>query len=154
MKDESILRTTVNIEENTLNEIKEKCKEKDISVTSLIKKCVKKYLDNMKKDEFKSHALTYQMDGPVYKKFHIKLKSYEYDVYSDAKKVIRLSFSHIVSISLERFADLFLDGDLGDTYPLTGYSKFYIYQNDCSCFVFLWGFSLDEVQITLPPGLK
>jgi hypothetical protein len=60
MKSDMILRTTVNIEINLLNDLKKKCKEKDLSVAFVIKKSVKLYLDVMKKDDFKGTTLTYQ----------------------------------------------------------------------------------------------
>jgi hypothetical protein len=151
MKNEMILKTTINVEESILKELNKKCKEKGVSVSGVIKKSVKKYLDSMKKDDFKWHTLTYQKDGPKYKKFHISLLAFEYDSYSDAKKVSRLSFSLIVAIALEKYADLVLYGDLGDTYKLWGYTKHCIVVNNCTYYTFSWGFSLKSVEIKLPP---
>jgi hypothetical protein len=156
MKSDMILRTTVNIEINLLNDLKKKCKEKDLSVAFVIKKSVKLYLDVMKKDDFKGTTLTYQPKGPTYKKFHIKLKSFEYDVYSDAKKVSRLSFSHIVGIALERYADLVINGGDTevDTYPLYAYTKYCMIDDNCTYYAFSWGISRNEVKITLPPVVE
>jgi predicted DNA-binding protein len=154
MKDECILRTTINVEEQMLTNLKSLCKEKGVSVTYVIKKSIKLYLDEMRKDEFKWHTLTYQKDGPVYKKFHIKLKAYEYDSYSDAKKVTRLSFSYIVAIAIKRFGDIILEGDVMDSYPLNAYTKYCIVDDNCTYYVFSWGISRNEVQITLPPVVE
>jgi hypothetical protein len=151
MKDEMFLKTTINIETGMISDLKRKCKEEGVSVTSVIKKSVKLYLDAMEKETFKWHTLTYQQDGPTYKKFHITLKPFEYDTYSDAKKVTRLSFSHIVALALEKYADLVLYGDLSDTYPLQSYTKHCMVINNCTYYTFSWGFSIKTVEIKLPP---
>jgi hypothetical protein len=151
LKDEFILRTTINVESELLELLKEKCKELDVSLTSVIKKAVKMYIDNMEKDDYKWHTLTYQKKGLSYKKFHIKLKAFEYDTYSDAKKITRLSFSHIVAIALRNFSEIIFSGDYEDTYPLYGYSKYYFTEDNCTYLVFSWRISRKEVNITLPP---
>jgi hypothetical protein len=154
MKNEPFLKTTINIEEQMILELKRKCNEKGVSVTSVIKKSVKMYLDTMKKDEYKWSTLSYQEDGPIYKKFHISLKPFEYDTYSDAKKVTRLSFSFIVAIALGRYAELILNGELGDIYPLQSYSKYCINNDNCTYYVFSWGISRNSIEITLPPVVE
>jgi hypothetical protein len=152
MKGDTFLRTTINCNEELLIDLKQRCKEKDVSVTFLIKKAVKLFLDNMKKDDYKWCTLTYQQKGLKYKKFHIKLKAYEYDVYLDAKKVTRLSFSHLVALALGTFADQILDGEEEvDSYPLSAYSKYCIVDDNCTFYVFSWGISRNSVEITLPP---
>jgi hypothetical protein len=151
MKQETFLKTTVNIEENLLTELKQMCKQKGVTMTALIKQSVKVYLDHMDKNEFQWHTISYQEDGPVYKKFHITLKPYEYDTYSDARKVTRLSFSYIVAIALRQYAFRILNDDLGDTYPLQAYTKYCIVDDNYTYFVFSWGISRNSVEITVPP---
>jgi hypothetical protein len=108
----------------------------------------------MVKDEYKWHTLSYQKDGPTYKKFHITLKPFEYDTYSDAKKVTRLSFSLIVAIALQRYAELVLYGNVSDTYQLYGYAKHCIENEFCTYYTFSWGYSPKSVEIILPPVVE
>jgi hypothetical protein len=67
-----------------------------------------------------------------------------------------LSFSHIVGIALERYADLVINGGDTevDTYPLYAYTKYCMIDDNCTYYAFSWGISRNEVKITLPPVVE
>jgi hypothetical protein len=151
MKNDTLLRTTINFEADRLEYLKERCEQKSVSVSSVIKKAVKMFFDTMNKDDYEWCTVSYQKKAPRWKKFHITLKAFEYDTYLDAKKVLRLSFSFIVALAIDKFSDLILNDECVESYPLWGYSKYCIIDDNCTYYVFSWGISRNEVKITLPP---
>jgi hypothetical protein len=151
MKSDMILETTVNFEAERLENLKLKCEEKGVAVSLVIKMAVKMFLDSMKKDEYKWSTVKYQKESLRWKKFHIKLKPYEYDTYMDAKKITRFSFSLIVAIAIDNFSEIILNNEDVESYPLWGYGKYCIVDDNCTYYVFSWGISRNSVKITLPP---
>jgi hypothetical protein len=130
MKSHFILRTTINMNAVLLDELKEKCKERDVSVCGVIREALRLYFDECTKIADAWHTVSYQKKGPEYKKFHFRMTAREYDSYLDFKKFHRLSFSFIVALALEKFAELVLSGELKNSYPLQGYTKMYIQKNN------------------------
>jgi hypothetical protein len=153
MKDEMNLKTTINVEANRLQNLKQLCEVHGQSVSTVIKKAVKLYIDNLNMDEYKWCTITYQEKAPQFKKFHITLKPYEYDVYMDIKKITRFSFSLIVALAIDKYLDIILQqtDQIPDSYPLFAYSKYCTHKNNCTYLVFSWGISLTKVEITIPP---
>jgi hypothetical protein len=139
MKSEVNLRTTINFNCEKLIYWKEKCNKHGISITDLIKKSLALYLRNEKKLTNKWHTISYQEKGLSYKKLHFTMKPAEYDIYMDAKKFHRLSFSFIVTIALDLYANVIIEGKDEQCYPFYGYTKIYIKKNNYTFFILCWG---------------
>jgi hypothetical protein len=149
MKSDFFVRTTLNIEESQLNELRKRCEEKDMSLSVVIKKAVKLYIDVTQKGESKWHSVSYQQKGRKYKKLHFSMTTIEYDTYIDLRKLNRLSFSYIVALALQMFLDEIFSEEPKDSYPLLSYGKFCIKKNNCTFHVFSWGIPLEPVTLTI-----
>jgi hypothetical protein len=150
MKDDLILRTTINLDAAKLTDLKVRCDEASVSLQAVIKKAVKLYIDSANMTQPKWHTITYQDDGPVYVKQHFSMLPHEYDTYMDIKKLHRLSFSYIVALALEMFFELILAGDIPQSYPIFAYGKFCITKEDCTFWIFSWGIPTKTDTLELP----
>jgi hypothetical protein len=150
MKDDSVLRTTINVKAPDLEYYKERCEGEDVSLKVVIKKAVRLYIEfsTGKKPEW--HTITYQDDAPEFKKLHFSMSACEYDTYLDIKKLHRLSFSYIVALALEMFFEQILEGGRVQSYPHFGYGKFCIEKEDCTFWVFSWGIPTKTDTLELP----
>jgi hypothetical protein len=150
MKSETNLRTTLNVESNRLENLKERCEMAGLPLQVVIKKAVKLYIDAADFEKPKCHTITYQDEAPLYVKLHFSMLPFEYDTYMDIKKLLRLSFSYIVALALDMFLEQILAGDMIQSYPLFGYGKFCITKKDCTFWVFSWGIPTETDTLELP----
>jgi hypothetical protein len=150
MKDDLILRTTINMNSTRLEYMKERCDEAGLALKAVIKKAVKLYIDSANFEKPEWHTVTYQEKGAVYVKQHFSMLTHEYDTYMDIKKLHRLSFSYIVALALEMFFECILAGDIPQSYPIFAYGKFCITKEDCTFWVFSWGIPTKTDTLELP----
>jgi hypothetical protein len=139
MKSDFILRTTINLNADMLNKLKEKCSEYKVNLHELIKEALRCYIKENEKIKDLWCTVSYQQKGVKYKKLHFKMTAREYETYLDFKKFHRLSFSFIVALALEKFADLIILGEVKDSYPISGYTKVYIKKENYTFLILCWG---------------
>jgi hypothetical protein len=149
MKSDFTLRTTINCNEAMLLDLKSRCKEKNLSSSAVIKKSLQLYLQDCKNIKNLWHTITYQQKGCKYKKHHFSMSGYEFDTYLDLKKFQRLSFSYIVALAIEKYADLILEGIAEDSYPPSGYTKLHIEKNNYSFFIQCWGIPKEPLTLEI-----
>jgi hypothetical protein len=149
MKEDDFLRTTINFELNRYELLEKKCFDEGVCIKEIIRKCLYLYIDDMKKDDFEKGTISYQDDAVEWKKLHFTLSDEEYDTFADVKKIQRLSFSFIVAIAIDTYADSVLSGMQNYSYPPKSYTKFYIVVNNYTSYRFVWG-KLDKIELTDP----
>jgi hypothetical protein len=149
MKSEVNLRTTINLNEEMLHDLKEKCKKHDVSFQDLIKKSVSMFINDSEKLPEVWNTVKYQNKGTKYKKCHISMRMYEYETYIDARKFLKLSFSYIVASALAKYAELILLGETTCSYPHKSYTKIHIDKNNQTYFVICWGIPIETEVLEL-----
>jgi hypothetical protein len=108
-----MIRTTINISENTLDTLISASRKLNIPETDVIKLLMMyTHRDNKRDDRyFKMFSIIkYQKRDPDIKWFcmHISLTSFEYEHFIDMRKMFKMSVSHIISFALQRYLNIIL----------------------------------------------
>lgn len=111
------------------------------AVNQFIKRCLNDTV-------IRSDAIEYQPLSGSGMREHICLSTADYDLFLDAKKVLRLSLSHIIALALDM---LFSKEENEDSYPHVPYYKEYIQVDNAVIFVFCWGQNTKRPIVFVPP---
>jgi hypothetical protein len=91
-----------------------------------------------RKGKFRDRTLEYQGRALKWKKVHYNPSCHEYDVFLDLKKVLRFSFSYMVAMALDEYAEKIINGEITVSYQLEGYSKICLMENNYPIYIFCW----------------
>jgi hypothetical protein len=138
MKNDELLRTTVNIEKSRLDKLNNAVNEYGISKVLLIHLVVEKYVEYANKSDFHETTIQYQKKGFEYHKVHFELEPESYDVFFDLKKVLRCSFSLIVALAIDMFLETIMEPDSKNSYPEFHVEKNCIVENNFTKYMFMW----------------
>jgi hypothetical protein len=132
------LKTTINFTSERFSNLLDFAESSGIAYKKLIKIYLEQFVIHFTKTEFEETTLRYQEENKDWKKVHFSMSREEYDVYFDCKKVSRMSFSLIVAIAIDTYADDILNAHLEDSYPLTTYTKICLLENNYPIYLFCW----------------
>jgi hypothetical protein len=150
MRDTESLRTSINISKDRLEKIKLKASEKNFSYSDLIHLCLEHLIPNLKKDEFNDCTIIYQERYQNWVNAHITLNSNQYDIYYDIKKITRLSFSYLVAMAIDLYAETILNDSIENRFVIHQYYKKFIGDEKLPMYIFYWGSLEKPFTITLP----
>jgi hypothetical protein len=141
------IRTTIHFDVSRLGKMKDLSRKYGFTLEELIKWCVMRYAKKIHEMDFGEHALKYQKRDSGWKGEHFSMTDSEYDLYKDLMKHSRCCFSLLVALALEEFAELYLELEGVDSYPIIHYSKNIIFQNNYPIYIFSWGKISEKIEI-------
>jgi predicted DNA-binding protein len=144
--------TTINLKEEDYQFLENLADVSGIPKNKIIKRSVKKLCNKIYKLKFTESLMTYQAKHHSWEKPHYNMSHKEYDVYLDIKKIIRLSFSHLVAIAIRLFGDDATRESELDSYQHESYCKNYSIQNSKNCLYISWNLDQTDEKIIKPPG--
>jgi hypothetical protein len=133
-----MIRTTINIKEDTLSALIDASLELGLPETDVIKLLMMNtHLDNKSDNKYLKmfSIVKYQVRDPEAKWFcmHISLTSFEYEHFIDMRKMFKMSVSHIITFALQKYLNTLLKNQSknkkGDNNPPI-YFPFYIFYVD------------------------
>jgi hypothetical protein len=108
-----MIKTTINISEETLNALIDASFQLNISETDIIKLLMmNSHLDNKKDDRYLKFfsIIKYQERDPEIKWIclHISLTPEEYEHFIDMRKMFKMSVSYIIAFALKKYLNILL----------------------------------------------
>ncbi len=139
VKQNSIIRTTVNVRSDIHILIKHLSEKYDKEPGLLMKLYLERMISKlMKTHRFRNHAIQYQEQASEWAKPHLLLDQAEYDRFLDVKKVFRLSLSLILAMAVEYFGEAIFPKTTKYSYPEFLYKKEKFENEYYIRYVFTW----------------
>ena len=129
-----MIRTTINISEETLDTLIDASIVLNIPETAVIKLLMMNaHLDNKSDDKYLKmfSIIKYQERNPEIKWvcLHISLTDSEYEHFIDMRKMFKMSVSHIIAFALQKYLNTLLEKKKEDNNPPV-YFPFYVFYID------------------------
>ncbi len=144
-------RTTVNLPARIYEKLHDVSRKSGISPNEVMRKALKKLVPELGKEKFENCTIKYQSPEDDWNNQHITISQVEYDTFMDIKKVIRLSFSYLVTMAIEKYSDIIDTVENCFSFYDTAYLKQLKILNDIRIYSFCWGIPDEPIQLEIPP---
>lgn len=108
-----MIRTTLNIKSSLLNRLDNAASIYNIKRTKIIVLLLQRLMDDMDKFFNKSKCVKYQndlvCDSDCWMKLHVKYTQYQYDYFTDMRKVYKRSVSLLLAYAIENYLNEILE---------------------------------------------
>lgn len=147
-----VIRTTVNVQYNRYCLLQKLVLKYRLPIEKIVHLLITRqviYLSG--KSFFRSSAIRYQEDAPLWKSVHVSFSPIEYDRNCDIKYSHRISISLILAMAIDSLSDHDLINNDDDSYPPKAYTKITTFQNGIRYYIFFWGIINKKQAIIIPP---
>ncbi len=157
MKAKVKVETTINIDKELYEKLKEAAKKYGVSRSRLISLLMKIFVNREEPDEenYTQNTVQYQeaRDADDWKTLHLVIYKPDYEFFDDVRKLWKKSFSLLVAYVFEKYfayLDQFPEEDFTDNYRDIAYFTRYFIENDVPYLLLCW--QVPQTPITIPPG--
>ncbi len=139
------METTLNIDKDILNKITRAAQLKRVSRTELIVLLMNKVMEETMNPFFFGRMVQYQekRESGEWHRFHIVLRSDEYEFFLDLRKFLKMSVSHILAFAVEKYLSKLMGENITDNYLYKNYVMIRELINNIQSWKLIWGYPAD-----------
>ena len=145
-----MIRTTLNIKSSLLNRLDNATTICNIKRNKIIVLLLQRLMDDIDKFFNKSRWVKYQndlvVDNDYWMKLHVKYTQYQYDYFTDMRKVYKCSVSLLLAYAIENYLNEILEligreknNENLDNYLKRSHAIFGCYVDGVMCWKLFWG---------------